>query len=69
MNFVTEWRRSLRIYWYRTDRAAWVLAGIIGVFVAVFGFALSAVFAQQDARRERALAMHRQNLECLARNV
>jgi spore germination cell wall hydrolase CwlJ-like protein len=69
MYFVTEWRRSLRIYWYRTDRAAWVVAAIIGALVVLLGFLLSAVFAQQDARRDRALEAHRQNLECLARNV
>lgn len=69
MNFVTEWRRSLRIYWYRADRAAWAFGAIVALLVAFFALLVHAVFAQQDAQRERALAAHRQNLNCLARNV
>jgi len=66
---MTEWRRSLRIYWYRADRTAWVFGAVVALLVAFFALLVHAVFAQQDVRRERALAAHRQNLECLARNV
>jgi spore germination cell wall hydrolase CwlJ-like protein len=69
MNFMTEWRRSLRIYWVRADRAAWVFGAIVVVLVALFALLLHAVFAQQDERRERSVAAHRQDLNCLARNV
>ena len=69
MRFITELRRSLRIYWNRTDKAAWAFAGIAAGLVGLFSFLLSMVYAQQDERRNRAAEAHRQNLECLARNV
>ncbi len=69
MNFVTEWRRSLRIYWYRADRAAWVFGALIAVLFAFFAVLMHAVFGHRDEQRERAAAAHRKNLECLARNV
>lgn len=69
MNFVTEWRRSWRIYWNRTDKGVLVFLSAVGLVIAIFTFALKAVFAYQDERRNRALEVHRQNLNCLARNV
>ena len=62
-------RRSLRIYWYRTDKGALVfLAFTLAVFAGL-GLALQAVFAYQDVRRERERAIQEASLACLARNV
>jgi spore germination cell wall hydrolase CwlJ-like protein len=69
MGYATELRRSLRFYWYRTDKAAWVFALVVALMVALLGFLLQAVFAHQDERRELARRVDRRNLECLARNV
>jgi N-acetylmuramoyl-L-alanine amidase len=69
MNFMTEWRRSLRVYWYRADRTAWVFGAIVVLMLAFFAVLLHAVFAHQDERRQRAIAAHRESLECLARNI
>jgi hypothetical protein len=49
-----------RRFWYRADRGLWVFAVIVGLFIAIFGWVLNAVFAHRDDR---------QNLMCLARNV
>ena len=69
MRFVTELRRSLRIYWNRTDKAAWAVGAVISVLVGLFAFLMNAVLAHQDERRNRTLEVHRRNLDCLARNV
>jgi spore germination cell wall hydrolase CwlJ-like protein len=69
MRFITELRRSLRIYWNRTDKAAWAVGAVISVLVGLFAFLMNAVLAHQDERRNRTLEVHRQNLDCLARNV
>ena len=65
----TSLRRSLRIFWYRTDKAVWVFVLLVGVIITILGFALQAVFAFQEESRNRTRAMHTQNLTCLARNV
>jgi len=65
----TDLRRSLRIYWYRTDRWAWLFVAFTAAVFASLGLALQAVFAYQDVRRERERAMQEASLECLARNV
>jgi len=62
-------RRSLRIYWYRADKGALVFLAVTFAVLAGLGFALQAVFAYQDVRRERERAMQEASLECLARNV
>ena len=62
-------RRSLRIYWYRADKGALVFLAFTFAVLAGLGFALQAVFAYQDVRRERERAMQEASLECLARNV
>jgi spore germination cell wall hydrolase CwlJ-like protein len=69
MRFVTEWRRSLRIYWYRADRTAWAVAAVLAVLAGLFGFLMNAVKGHQDEQRNRALQAQRKNLDCLARNV
>src|SRR2546422_8366237 len=60
---------AARVFWYRTDKGLWVFVLVVGLLVALLGFLLSAVFANQDERRNRALELDRQNLACLARNV
>ena len=69
MRFITELRRSLRIYWNRTDKAVWAFAAIAGGLLALFSLVLSAVYAKQDERRNKVHEAHRKSLECLARNV
>ena len=62
-------RRNVRFFWYRADKAAWFFALFTGCVVAGLVFALQAVFAYQDERRERQRAFHNESLACLARNV
>jgi hypothetical protein len=62
-------RRSLRIYWYRTDKGALVFLAFTFAVLAGLGLALQAVFAYQDVRRERDRAMQESSLACLARNI
>jgi spore germination cell wall hydrolase CwlJ-like protein len=69
MRFISERRRDLRIWWYRTDKTAWAIGLAIAALLGLFGFLMSAVKAHQDEQRERALEAHRKNLDCLARNV
>lgn len=66
---MTELRRDLRIWWYRTDRIAWAVGAIIAVLVAGFAFMMNAILERQDERRNRVHEAHRKNLDCLARNV
>jgi Cell Wall Hydrolase len=65
----SDLRRSLRIYWYRSDKAAWMFVVFAVLVITGLVIALQAVFAYQDERREQARAMHARNLACLARNV
>jgi hypothetical protein len=51
---------ELRLCWYTADKGLWMLVLTVGVVITTLGFALRAVFAHQDDRR---------NLTCLARNV
>ncbi len=60
---------AARVFWYRTDKGPWVFVLVVGLIVALLGFLLTAVFANQDERRNRARELDRQNLACLARNV
>jgi spore germination cell wall hydrolase CwlJ-like protein len=62
-------RRSLRIYWYRADKGALVFLAFTFAVLAGLGFALQAVFAYQDVRRDRERAMQEASLACLARNI
>jgi len=57
---VTYWRNDLRLFWYTTDKGLWLFALILGLIAATFIFALQAVHAYRDEKR---------NLVCLARNV
>src|SRR5207245_4043215 len=60
---------AARVFWYRTDKGPWVFVLVVGLLVALLGFLLTAVFANQGERRNRARELDRQNLACLARNV
>jgi N-acetylmuramoyl-L-alanine amidase len=64
-----HWQRKLWLFWYGTDKAAWLFVLFLGLILATFGFALRAVFAHQDASRNLVRETHTQNLTCLARNV
>jgi len=66
---LAQWRRSLRVYWYRTDRAAWVLAAAFALVVVLLGFGLRAVFVLHEERQSRTREFHTKHLDCLARNV
>jgi len=63
-----RWNR-VRLSWYEADKEPWVFVLAIGLIVAAFGFALQAVFAYKDDRRNLAREEERRNLTCLARNV
>src|SRR5438067_1458575 len=62
-------RRSLRIYWYRTDKGALAFLAVTFGILAGLGLALQAVFAYQDVRRDREHAVQEASLACLARNI
>lgn len=62
-------RRSLRVYWYRTDKEVWLFVSILGLLITLFAFALTMVFAYQDEQRSLAREAENRNLTCLARNV
>ncbi len=62
-------RRRLRLFWYRADTEAIAFALILAAILAGFAVALHALFAYQDAVRDRALQARKQELTCLARNV
>ena len=66
---VADRRRSLRLFWYRSDKGAWLFLLILAVTLAALGFAWQAVVAFQQDLRHRAREMHKQNLTCLAKNV
>lgn len=61
--------RSLRLWWYRTDKAPWVVVLVFAAVFAGFALALRGHFGLQDERREFARERERQELMCLARNV
>jgi spore germination cell wall hydrolase CwlJ-like protein len=65
----TDLRRSLRIYWNRSDKGAWIFAVTVVVILALLAYALAAVFESQDDRNNRTRELHTQNLNCLARNI
>src|SRR5687767_7360847 len=59
----------LRLYWYRTDKEVWLFALILGGVAALFCMVFWGVFAHQQARQNRTIEAHVQNLDCLARNI
>src|SRR5205085_1277682 len=62
-------RRSLRYYWYRADKAAWLFTAFAATIVGALVLGLQSVFTYQDARHLRERAFHNESLACLARNV
>src|SRR5262249_45796462 len=64
-----RWRHRASLFWRRTDKAIWLFVLVIGVIIAMFGFVLRSVFADQERRENLAREYHAQNLTCLARNV
>jgi N-acetylmuramoyl-L-alanine amidase len=69
MYWISSYTRSLRLFWYRTDKAAGVFVLIVGTVIASLGWGLQAVIALQEDLRRRTREMHMENLTCLARNV
>jgi spore germination cell wall hydrolase CwlJ-like protein len=57
---VSRWWYDVRVSWYAFDKEPWVFVLLLGLVATIFFFALQAVYARQDDRR---------NLVCLARNV
>ena len=64
-----DWRRGLRLSWYRVDKAALAFLAFVIVVVTALGYALQSVIAFQDARKQRTRDFHRESLTCLAKNV
>ena len=66
---LTDWRRRLRVFFFRADTDAWIFTSIVFALVAGLAFALSAVYADREALRNRLLDAQKKNIDCLARNV
>jgi N-acetylmuramoyl-L-alanine amidase len=66
---LSQWRRSLRFFWYRTNKAVWVFVVFVALVLAVLGSALEAVVGYREEQGKRAREFHAKNLDCLARNV
>ena len=62
-------RFRLRLFWYRLDKEACVVALVFGVIVGGLAYAVQAVFAEREAAMARLHANHAVNIACLARNV
>jgi N-acetylmuramoyl-L-alanine amidase len=63
-----RWYR-VRVFWYTLDKEPLAFALVIGLIVTMFGFALQAIFAHHDDKRNLARVEDRRNLTCLAQNV
>ena len=64
-----KWRVGLQVFWYRADPGAWIFGAVAAGVAGAFAFGLSWLFAEHEARRERLVREHRENLACLARNI
>ena len=60
---------KLRLWWYRTDIAAWAFVSYFALVVGALVFAAGEVFKKREAERARARDFHARSLDCLARNV
>jgi N-acetylmuramoyl-L-alanine amidase len=60
---------KLRLWWYRTDIAAWAFVCYFALVVGALVFAAGEVFKKRDAERARVRDFHVRSLDCLARNV
>jgi spore germination cell wall hydrolase CwlJ-like protein len=63
------WRRSARVHWFTLDKEPIIFAFTLAMLITAFVFAMRAVYAYQDERREFARQQHERHLSCLARNV
>ena len=60
---------KLRLFWHRTDLAAWAFASYFVLVVGSLVFAAGEVFKKREAERARVRDFHARSLDCLARNV
>jgi len=60
---------KLRLFWHRTDLAAWAFVSYFVLVVGSLVFAASEVFNKRDAERALVRDFHARSLDCLARNV
>jgi spore germination cell wall hydrolase CwlJ-like protein len=60
---------QMRLLWYRADKAALAFAAFFALVVGSLAFALTAVYADRDAKAARLRDFHTRSLDCLARNV
>jgi len=61
--------RTLRLFWYRVDKAALAGALFFALVVGVLVSAAASVFNQRDAQHALVREFHARSLDCLARNV
>src|SRR5260221_4624103 len=61
--------RTLRLFWYRVDKAALAGALFFALVVGVLVPAAASVFNQRDAQHGLVREFHARSLDCLARNV
>jgi spore germination cell wall hydrolase CwlJ-like protein len=61
--------RTLRLFWYRVDKAALAGALFFALVVGVLVSAAASVFSQRDAQHALVREFHARSLDCLARNV
>jgi spore germination cell wall hydrolase CwlJ-like protein len=59
-SFVSSGWRTARFYWYSADKGSLIFFSIVGLVIAVSGFLMYSLFANQTER---------QDLSCLALNV
>jgi spore germination cell wall hydrolase CwlJ-like protein len=66
---LAHWRRSLARRWHTADKSVWIAAGLVLLVLGALGLGMQAHVERGEERRAAALAVERENLECLARNV
>jgi N-acetylmuramoyl-L-alanine amidase len=67
--FLANLRLRLWMFWWRTDKTAWVFAVIMLAVVAPLAFALVQVFADRDEQQAAVQDEDARNVMCLARNI
>lgn len=60
---------KLRLFWYRSDKAAWLFAVYSACIVGLLVLALYAVVEHRDAQYRSVRDFHARNVACLARNI
>jgi N-acetylmuramoyl-L-alanine amidase len=69
VRYLTDLWYHTRLAWYTADKEACVFVTLICGFLTVLGFAMQAVLAHQDDRRNVTREVQVRELACLARNV